>query len=454
MHRSDLSKEKLTACIFTAVLLLSFIALYPAYRSNRNAMQEEHPYTETTIDWEALYPFAKEPSTPQTGAVSDTEPAGVSLWQKLDAIGTGWAEKVQSIEQRFTTLSEEGMPFRYRLSELFCRYENILGIQRVDSSDGPVLIKDDGWMAYQYAYANDENNEVIVQKLKGFQDQLSEKDIDYLYVLAPSKSADEDEDGMSYGYEDHTITNIWQLSYLLNTYGVNNLNLQEYFQDQDFSYDENFFKTDHHWTPEAALKGAERTAEMLNESYGFDIDLSLYDREKYISTVYPSFFLGSQGKKTTLGYGAPEDFELLIPSFDTRFHVSIANLVMDQTGPFDTALIDQSQLKALSYPWCYYQGNAYAAYGYSDRPEICIHNENVKDGKKILILKDSFGDAMVPYLSSGVSDIHELDLRLFTGSVQAYIDEYQPDLVMHVICGGSQNPYSSYEEHKNLMDVR
>lgn len=58
-------------------------------------------------------------------------------------------------------------------------------------------------------------------------------------------------------------------------------------------------------------------------------------------------------------------------------------------------------------------------------------------GYKILCLTDSYSDVVTPFLASEYEDMAELDLRCFGGSLEAYIEEYQPDLVLTI--------YSAYE---------
>ena len=66
-----------------------------------------------------------------------------------------------------------------------------------------------------------------------------------------------------------------------------------------------------------------------------------------------------------------------------------------------------------------------------------IHNENSSNGKKILVLKDSFGRVVTPYLALGVDETSVIDLRHFTGSLKSYIEEYKPDAVIMLYYPGN-----------------
>ena len=59
-------------------------------------------------------------------------------------------------------------------------------------------------------------------------------------------------------------------------------------------------------------------------------------------------------------------------------------------------------------------------------PEITIKTLQ-KNGKRLLLIKDSFANAFVPFLLNDYEAIHILDLRYFKGSVDDYIHDNQID---------------------------
>ena len=53
-----------------------------------------------------------------------------------------------------------------------------------------------------------------------------------------------------------------------------------------------------------------------------------------------------------------------------------------------------------------------------------VLNRDVTNGRKLLILKDSYANSMVPYLTSNFSEIHLIDLRYYNFNVYDYIREH------------------------------
>ena len=67
-------------------------------------------------------------------------------------------------------------------------------------------------------------------------------------------------------------------------------------------------------------------------------------------------------------------------------------------------------------------GNAYGVFLGGDFPLTKI-TSSVKNGKKILVFKDSYGNAFVPYLPSHFEEVYVIDYRYFDGSVKKLISE-------------------------------
>lgn len=67
-------------------------------------------------------------------------------------------------------------------------------------------------------------------------------------------------------------------------------------------------------------------------------------------------------------------------------------------------------------------GNAYGVFLGGDYPLLKI-NSDVKNGRKIAIIKDSYGNAFVPYLTSHYEEVYVLDYRYFNGNIKTLIQK-------------------------------
>lgn len=114
-------------------------------------------------------------------------------------------------------------------------------------------------------------------------------------------------------------------------------------------------------------------------------------------------------------------------------------------------MYDMNQVKKRDF----YGGNPYGAYGYGDMPEIKVHNfrnEHLRD-KKILVIRDSMVDTVLPFLSMGLKDITLLDVRHFTGSVRRYVEDFKPDIVVVMYKPVTDVPIA-WIGHKDKFDFR
>ena len=60
---------------------------------------------------------------------------------------------------------------------------------------------------------------------------------------------------------------------------------------------------------------------------------------------------------------------------------------------------------------------------------MTLYNDIV-DGKRVLILRISFGTSMVPYVSQLCEYVDLITPNLYSGSINEYIEEYRPDVVI------------------------
>ena len=279
-------------------------------------------------------------------------------------------------------------------------------------------------------------------------DFATEQGVHLLFVQAPFKVdayGDEDVNGKL----DFSNQNADELLSGLRQNGIEVMDLRETFHEAaptSEAYHRFFYRTDHHWRPQAALLATDLLAQRL-ESEGIPMTRAAYAPEQYQVETHPAFFLGSQGKKVTLAKTKPDDFDVVTPNFPVKLHVEMPSLDVNATGGFDL-LLDPHQIERQDY----YNLNPYAFYGHGDLPLLRIENQNQPNsGKRILILRDSYCDTLIPYLALGCRQITALDLRHFTGSVETFIREEKPDVIV-VMYTASYSGKIDWTGHKDKFD--
>lgn len=262
-----------------------------------------------------------------------------------------------------------------------------------------------------------------LSRLKAFLDDLG---IPLLYVNEPTKMAFDDT-GLPYGIKDYSQVNTLALEKLLNEAGIPYYDLKQAMNIEGLTMDEIFYVTDHHWKTETGLWAAEKITERIQEDLNFMIEGSHFDLANYDSVVYQDWFLGSLGKRVGSTYLPPDDYVLLKPKFDTDFTLEIPTNDVLRNGVFEESLLFQYYLKTKNL----YVFNPYMVNLDGDHDLVHITNHKALDKPKILIIKDSFADVVIPFMANEFSEITVIDLRKLSGQkLTDIITAQQPDMVI------------------------
>ncbi len=257
-----------------------------------------------------------------------------------------------------------------------------------------------------------------VLKLKNF---LDDEGINLLYVNAPTKYLDDSFFSETYGVETFSNQNADRFMKRISDAGVNTVDLR---QNTTEDIHEMFYRTDHHWTTRSCLWAASEIAENLKQKFNYPIQTELYDPSNYSVMTMENSWLGEQGNKLSETYIGLDDYSIIKPKFDT----DISYFVDDETefdGSFDVLVSDEyySEEDIYNAPSYHY---SYMGAGYNN---ACIINNNVEDGN-ILVIGDSYGVPVVPFLSLGVSKINFLVLRNCDVDLKEYIRSGNFDTVI------------------------
>ncbi len=435
-------RDKTVAAAISCIIFLCMFGCIPQYIYN-HYFKASFTSDEISIAWEEIYPFAQDEKDVGSGT-------GNAVAEKLSNYVTdNPLEAYTAIVSKVENIIEYGFNnnflFRIPIVELNGRILKLVGIKQIIGFD-TVIDLGDGYLTLT---EEEKDIQESANEVNMFSAWLKKRNIDFLYVQAPFK-IEEGSPELS-GYTDFSNVNADNfLSALDDT--VYSFDLRKEMQN-DFGGDwkGQFFKTDHHWLPETGMWAAVEIAELLNEKFGYEIKTEVFDIENFNVEVYEDWLLGSLGKKVTLGYADAESLKIYYPKYETRMRVKVKSLGIDITGNFYNTLIYQRVLRKCNY----YDWNSYWAYGYGDRALIEIDNLDIDNGKKILMIKDSFADTVYPFLSLGIDRIDVIDMRFFTGSLKSYIEENDPDMVIF-LCNPSslQDGEITRNRHDNIFDLQ
>jgi len=352
-------------------------------------------------------------------AESARQDTPADLYDRIKIVENPLRSLVGTIE----TFSNENVPARTDFIELYIKIQKVLGSRVIDGDD--VVVKmNNGSLTFLSDELTEEEADICAGNLIGFAEFAKAQGADFLYVQTPNKINKYDVQ-LPEGVEDYANANADGLIASLADADVPVLDLRDAIVE-DLEFDAAFYASDHHWTPKTGLWAAGEILSELNTRYDAGFDETRTDRDNYQEKTYESMFLGALGKKTGLGYVPLDDMSILSPAYDTDFTMEIAARGHIYKGDFEKAFIDETQLEVGDY----YTKNPYAAYFRDDQALVHVTNHKAPEGKKVLLLKDSFGISTAPFLATAVRNLDVIDLRHFNGSLEAYVKETRPDIVV------------------------
>lgn len=265
-----------------------------------------------------------------------------------------------------------------------------------------------------------------VAGMKEFHDFCSARGIPLLYVILPKKYID-NRDLAPFGVEDQADRKVDRFLSELASAGVDTLDMRPYIAAEYENQYDAYYKTDHHWKTSAGLFCARVLAGELRDRYDIPLDPDRIRDGAFSVTEMKNSWLGERGKRTGSFYSGLDDFELIKPLAETRFHLTIPGRDLDETGDF-SIMLDEARLDA-GFWGRRYGPSFYYCYLFGNDPVQVIENEDLDSGK-ILVIKDSFAQAVNPFLAMTAHTVVSWDLRYNTDSLRDYIAENDFDAVL------------------------
>lgn len=160
-----------------------------------------------------------------------------------------------------------------------------------------------------------------------------------------------------------------------------------------------FFRTDHHWTVYGAFAAYQAWAEATG--------LTPLKREEHTVKTVSSDFLGTLYSKANLPWIQPEKLEIFEPEQKNPCTVTANNgkITLD-------SLYDPSFLK----------GRDQYSYFLGGNHPVTEVTTSVKNGKHLLLLKDSYAHSFTPFLTAHYEKIDLVDPRYFKEDLFAWIE--------------------------------
>jgi hypothetical protein len=444
--KSNINKNSIVSIIFIItifVLLLGYLSKIggdfitrieeKVTPSNSNVAVETSKNSSEPVDLNKLYPIVEQKDSNDT-VVPDSN----SNSNKNENIKFKTPDILKRIIAKGNNLSTNDVIMKTKFIELNGLFNRTLGKRVVDDVDKSYNVAklDNGYLAFT-------NPKIDIteyaKKMDDFNKFLSERNIPLLYVQAPYKISKYDPQ-LPTGFVNYTNQNDDNLLTELSKANIRTLDLREEIVRDNLSHYDMFFKTDHHWIPEAGVWAAKKISYLLRDNYGFTINEDNYNINNYNIETYKNWFLGSQGKRVGVTYGGDDDIDIITPKFKTDFNFLVPTSNINRSGEFKDTMFSYNLINKKDY----YNLSPYESYIGGNYDLNLITNNNNINNKRILLVRDSFSCAMSPFLAMSCKNLDIIDLRYYTASIKSYIDKNKPDVVIFMY-SNQQDEYFNFK---------
>ena len=190
-------------------------------------------------------------------------------------------------------------------------------------------------------------------------------------------------------------------------------------------------RTDHHWGALGAFYAAEKFSAVARVPFARIEEYDRHTLDGYVGTLYGY-------SNSIILKENPEVFDWYVPKapFKTTYYTR------SLTNPFEGSFFINVENVAPVGWYCVYMGG----------DDHIVHVETeVNNGRRLAVIKDSYGNALIPWLTSSFEDIHVIDMRYFNINAIQYLKEQGVTDVLFCMNSFSANNADNW---KNIDRIR
>lgn len=257
-----------------------------------------------------------------------------------------------------------------------------------------VYIGKNGFLFEKFEFGEEELKNVK-STLKSMNNLTNKIDIPIYFALVPNSiyiNSDKLPDNVEVDNQEEIIDKIYE-----NTQNTINIDTVDILKENKENYI--YFKTDHHFTSDGAYLVYLKFCEKANIS---PVTLENYER-KCISEE----FLGTFDSKAQ------------IPNQEKD---KIYVYMNDNNRTVKSAIYDNKETNKIYNEEYLSKKDKYSYFLNGNNSKVAIKT-NIQNGKKLLLIKDSYSHIMAQFLCQNFEELHFIDPRYYAGNLNDYIEE-------------------------------
>lgn len=325
---------------------------------------------------------------------------------------------------------------KYNYVELYGLYNKVLGKYEYNGFD---VIKDKNnnlfnGNVWSFNLENTTPVDEFAKRVYNMQQKLVGTDTK-LYVLSmPLRTAKEyvDVDPGAYIQDYSDVADSYL--YYCDTFNVDYIDFRRAMKVSGLEYEDLFFKTDHHWTPQAAFISFQYLIEQLKvDGYDLDPNGQYTNIDNYNIENFEECWLGTHAIKTGASYiDKLESITVITPKYETEFEYGYRYAgdthIIQAQGSFDETLLNREHIYEQKNNNLY-EGSAYSVYLNGVCEYDLIINKKNPEGPKVLFIRDSYSSPLAAYFANVCSEVEMIWAKEYSGSIEELVENGDYDFV-------------------------
>lgn len=255
--------------------------------------------------------------------------------------------------------------------------------------------------AFEMFYGTTDMAQTYANAISHYRQQL-DSSINVYNMVVPTHVAFGLPDRLESKVESNSQSDYLNAIYSLYNADIKSVNIYDAMEQHKTEYE--FFNTDHHWTALGSYYAYQEFCKVAGET---PVDINKLTSKEITG------FVGSLYTSTSA--------EVLKNHPDTVQYY-------DMQETYTMNLLQKGSDDFIELDSMYYQdaqagSETYGVFIWGDNPITKIENADKKNGRKILVIKESYGNAFVPWLVNNYDEVHAIDFRHYEGNVVSYCTE-------------------------------
>lgn len=270
--------------------------------------------------------------------------------------------------------------------------------------------RDGHWWGVQL-YGGGYNRGLYVESVNKFAEDL--KGVAKVYsMVAPTNS----EFYCPPGYENLNYSQYDDISYIASNLSGDITNVDCYNVLKQHVNDDIYFRTDHHWKVIGAYYAAEQFAKAAGVPFA---ELNETNFEKKEIEGFIGSLCSTTGNENLSA--DPDEFVYYVPANDFKCYYYDMAYNLDGRYPFFLQMDGK---------------NAFGTFMGSDKKIVRVETD-VKNGRKLMVIKDSYGNLEIPFYMNSFEEIYVTDVRFFDLNAIDFIKREAITDVLFTMCSAS-----------------